>query len=158
MFTEYNIEINKKWSDKWQSAFSYINQNYNSKLIEETFGEVKTNVLAAEATYKLKATRSIRLVGEHLWADADKKNWASATAEFNINSMFSVYTSDMYNYGNDDPDLRNHYYNVGGAFRKNSTRIAVNYGRQRGGLVCVGGVCRFVPESSGISLSLNTTF
>jgi len=98
------------------------------------------------------------LVGEHLWADADKKNWASATAEFNINSMFSVYTSDMYNYGNDDPDLRNHYYNVGGAFRKNSTRIAVNYGRQRGGLVCVGGVCRFVPESSGISLSLNTTF
>jgi hypothetical protein len=63
----------------------------------------------------------------------------------------------MYNYGNDDPDLRNHYYNVGGAFRKNSP-IAVNYGRQRGGLVCVGGVCRFVPESSGISLSLNTTF
>jgi hypothetical protein len=58
MFTEYNIEINKKWSDKWQSAFSYINQNYNSKLIEETFGEVKTNVLAAEATYKFKATRS----------------------------------------------------------------------------------------------------
>lgn len=158
MFTEYNIEINKKWSEKWQAAFSYINQYYNSKLIEETFGAVKTNVLAAEATYKFKATRSLRLVGEHLWADADKKNWASATAEFNINPMFSVYTADMYNYGNDDPDLRNHYYNVGGAFRKNSTRIAINYGRQRGGLVCVGGVCRFVPESSGISLSLNTTF
>jgi len=158
MFTEYNIELDKKWNEKWHSVFSYINQYYNAKLIEETFGVVKTNVLAAEATYKFKATRSVRLVGEHLWADADKKNWASATVEFNINPKFSVYTSDMYNYGNDNPHLRNHYYNVGGAFRKNSTRIAVNYGRQRGGLVCVGGVCRYVPESSGISLSLNTTF
>ena len=158
MFTEYNVEVTKKWNEKWQSMFSYINQYYNAKLIEETYGVVKTNVLAAEGTYKFTATRSIRIVGEHLWADTDKKNWAAATAEFNINPKFSVYGSDMYNYGNDDPEMQNHYYNVGGAFRRKSTRIALNYGRQRGGLVCVGGVCRYVPESSGISLSLNTTF
>jgi hypothetical protein len=157
-FTDYNVEITKKWNEKWQTVFSYINQFYNKKLIEETEDEVKTNILAAEATYKLTAIRSVRVVAEHMWADEDKKNWAASTIEFNLNSKWSFFGSDMYNYGNDDSDMRNHYYNFGGAFRKNSTRIALNYGRQRGGLVCVGGVCRFVPESSGLSLSLNTTF
>ena len=158
MFTEYNIEVTKKWNEKWQSVFSYINQYYNAKLVQESFGIVKTNIIAAEATYKITPSRSMRFVGEHMWADTEKKNWASATAEFNLNAKWSFYVLDLYNYGNDDTDMQNHYYNFGGAFRKNSTRIALNYGRQRGGLVCVGGVCRVVPESSGLSLSLNTTF
>ena len=157
-FTDYNVEIKKKWNNKWQSVFSYVNQYYNKKLIEETAGEVRTNIIAAEATYKFTPTRSIRMVGEHMWADYDKKNWAGSTVEFNFNSKLSMYVSDLYNYGNDVDFLQNHYYNIGGAFRKKSTRIALNYGRQRGGLVCVGGVCRFVPESSGVSISLNTSF
>lgn len=158
MFTDYNIEITKKWNNKWQSIFSYINQYYNKKYIEDAKGEVNTNIVAAEATYKFTSTRSLRVMGEHMWADYDKKNWAGATAEFNLNSKLSFYVNDLYNYGNDLDYAQNHYFNVGGAFRKKSTRVALNYGRQRGGLVCVGGVCRFVPESSGVSLSLNTSF
>ncbi len=173
-FTDYNLEVTKKWNSKWQSIFSYSNQYYNKKMIQETYGEVNANIVAAEATYKFNATKSIRVVGEHLWADHDKKNWAGGTVEMNLNSKLSFYISDLYNYGNEinfNPNfslsnifnnpldcLRNHYYNIGGAYRKNSTRIALNYGRQRGGLVCVGGVCRVVPESSGLSLSLNTSF
>ena len=157
-FSDYNLEVVKKWNDKWHSIFSYINQYYNAKLVETTYGLVKTNIVAAEATYKFTGTRSMRVVGEHMWADTDKKNWAAATVEFNVNPMLSFYAMDNYNYGNDNPDLQDHYYNIGGSFRKKSTRIALNYGRQRGGLVCVGGVCRYVAESSGISLALNTTF
>lgn len=158
MFSDYNIELTKKWNNKWQSIFSYINQYYNKKLVQETSGEINSNIVAAETTYRFTTTRSIRVLGEHLWADYDRKNWAGATVEFNYNSKLSFYVSDLYNYGNDLEYQRNNYYNVGGAYRKNSTRIALNYGRQRGGLVCVGGVCRFVPESSGLSLSVNTSF
>lgn len=157
-FADYNVEVTKKWNEKWQSVFSYVNQYYNAKLVESTFGLVKTNIVAAEGTYKFTPTRSMRLVGEHMWADTDRRNWVSATGEFNINSKFSIYASDLYNYGNEDADSQDHYYNFGGSFRKKSTRIGVNYGRQRGGLVCVGGVCRFVPESSGLSLSANIAF
>jgi hypothetical protein len=157
-YTDYNLEITKKWNNKWQSSFSFINQYYNKQLVEGTAGEINTNIVAAEATYKFTPTKSIRVVGEHMWADYDKKNWASTIIEFNANSKYSFYVTDLYNYGNDLEYQRNHYYNFGGAFRKKTTRIALSYGRQRGGLVCVGGVCRNVPESSGISLSLNTSF
>ena len=157
-FTDYNLEITKKWNSKWSSIFTYINQFYNKKLVEETFGEVNTNIIAAEGTYKVTDTKSVRLLGEHMWADSDKKNWASATIELNVNAKLSIFATDLYNYGNDLPEARNHYYNFGGAYRKNATRFSVSYGRQRGGLLCVGGVCRFVPESSGVSFSLNTAF
>lgn len=156
-FSDYNLEIFKKFSDKWHTGLVYVNQYYNKKFIEGG-GLVKTNILSAEATYSFSPTRSIKVLGEHMWADADKKNWAGATVEFNLNSRFSFYVWDIYNYGNDNRDQRNHYYNLGGSYRKGSSRIGMNYGRQRGGLVCVGGVCRYVPESTGLSLSLNTSF
>lgn len=157
-YTDFSLEITKKWNNKWQSAFSFINQYYNKKLIEATDGIVHTNILAAEATYRFTPTQSLRVVGEHLWADYERKNWAGTTIEYNMNAKLSFYFSDLYNYGNELEYQRSHYFNFGGAFRKNSTRVALNYGRQRGGLVCVGGVCRFVQESSGLSLSLNTSF
>lgn len=154
MFSDYNIEITKKWSTKWTTNVASINQYYNKKYIEDASGEIRTHIVAVEAFYKLSNGRSWRWVGEHMWADYDRKNWASATIEFNINSKLTVYAYDMYNYGNELDYYRNHYYNIGGSYRKKSLRLALNYGRQRGGLVCVGGVCRFVPESSGVSATL----
>ncbi len=157
-FSDFNVEVEKKWNKNCQSIFSYINQYFNRKMVAETFGIVKTNIIAAETTLKFGTSKSVRLVTEHMWADYDKKNWVASTFEFNANAKLSFFVMDLYNYGNDDDFQRNHYYNVGSSYRKNSTRVAFNYGRQRGGLVCVGGVCREVPESSGFSLSLNTTF
>jgi len=157
-FSDANIEITKKWNERWQSGFSFIHQYYNKKYIQETYGEVNTNILGAESTCKFSNNNSIRVQAEHLWADSDKKNWASLLTEFNFGTKYTLYVSDMYNYGNDDAKLQHHYYSIGNSYRYKSTRIALAYGRQRGGLVCVGGVCRYVPESTGLSLSLNTSF
>jgi hypothetical protein len=40
----------------------------------------------------ISSRQPVHQIGREHLNDADKKNWASATAEFNINSMFSVYT------------------------------------------------------------------
>jgi len=79
-----------------------------------------------------------------------------------LNSTSRKYFQYMFgyiwNYGSKKESEQIHYVNVGGAYRIGAYRVAVNYGRQRGGLVCVGGVCRFVPESSGFTLNFNTSF
>jgi hypothetical protein len=157
-FSDYNLEVKKKLSEKWHTGFNYVNQYYNKPWIEDASSDVNTNIITGEAIYNFAETKSIRFEAEHMWADADFKNWAGGTLELDINDTYSFYIWDIINYGNDNPDKRNHYFNVGGAYRINSTRIGVNYGRQRGGLVCVGGVCRFVPESTGLTLTLSTAF
>lgn len=157
-YVDYSFEVIKRVSPKMISGLTYINQFYNDKFLGGKAYVVNTNILGVETTYNFTKARSIRGVLEHMWAYKERKNWASGTLEFNANSKISFYVSDLYNYGNDDSQKRTHYYNVGGSYRRGSSRIALNYGRQRGGLVCVGGVCRIVPESTGVSLSLNTSF
>jgi hypothetical protein len=92
---------------------------------------------------------------QHLWTADDDKNWAAGVLEYNFNPSITVYAADSWNYGG-EKEL--HYYSVGGSYSKGRARFAMNYGRQRGGLICVGGVCREVPASTGVTANLVVTF
>lgn len=159
---DFNIEIRKKFSKDWSGIFTYVNTMIDKGVALGgplgVQGDIKANIGVAEATRKLGKGKSIRLEAQHLWTDQDNKNWAGATLEYNASNKLSFYINDSYNYGNDIKNNQTHYYNFGGSYSKGATRIALNYGRQRGGLLCVGGVCRYVPENTGLTLNLNTAF
>ncbi|MEZ4854585.1 DUF6029 family protein [Flavobacterium sp.] len=168
-FSDYNIEVSKKFSKSFKGNFVYINQYYNDQYIRGIFQEnvVKSNIIFAEGIYNFSGSKAITIGAEHMWADNDRGNWASLSAEYNHNLNWSIYVMDMYNYGYQEGghyiagnidafDI--HFYNAGVAYKKGASRVSVGYGRQRGGLVCAGGVCRFVPPSTGLSFSITTSF
>tara|TARA_B110001469_G_C9647265_1_gene327832 strand:- start:345 stop:1988 length:1644 start_codon:yes stop_codon:yes gene_type:complete len=157
-FSDISIEVRKKWSKQWNSIFYYVNQSYNKRYIEETFGKINANIAVGEATYKMGKGKSLRFEAQFLATNDDKKNWVGGTIEFNATSKLAVYINDIYNYGNDLVDEQIHYYNAGGSYTVGAHRFALNYGRQRGGLICIGGVCRNVPESTGISANITMSF
>jgi len=157
-YSDIAVEVRKNWSPTFQTITMYMNQYYNAPILEGKFDDVKTDIVSVEGLYNFSETSSVRLQVQNMWASADKGDWGAALLEYVPNTMFSIYVTDMYNYGNSHPETRIHYYSVGGSFSKGATRIAVNYGRQRGGLMCVGGVCRYVPESNGLTLNLTTNF
>jgi hypothetical protein len=84
--------------------------------------------------------------------------WAVLLAEYNISPHWFFAAFDEYNYGNDDKDLQIHYFSGSFGYTKGVTRIAAGYGKQRQGLLCVGGVCRQVPASNGFTLSITSSF
>lgn len=158
-FHDVNFEVSKRWSRKFSSNFTYVHAYYDKATVEGgNYSHIISNVVVADMLYKLTNRNSMRLELQHLQSKRDKKNWVAAVLEYNHNLNWSFYASDMYNYGNDDKDKRFHYYSVGGSYSKGATRIALNYGRQRGGLICVGGVCRYVPENTGLTLNLQHSF
>ncbi|WCO01094.1 DUF6029 family protein [Psychroserpens ponticola] len=161
-FEEFSLDIKKKWSPKWSTIFSVVNTYYNAQYVEDRSGEVNATAVVGEVTRKFGKGKSLRLELSHLSSD-DKtseraKNWSGGTLEYNFNSRLSLFANDLWNYGNPDEDNQIHYYTFGGSFTKGATRVMASYGRQRGGLVCVGGVCRLVPENTGFSLSISTSF
>ena len=169
LFKDFNIEMRKKWSKTWNSIFTFQNGTTNKGVFTgepvALANEVDFTIAVAEATYKFGKGKSIRLEAQHLWSESflvasniANGNWAGGTIEVNLNRNLSLYVNDIYNYDNYVEDYQIHYYNFGGSYSKGATRIALNYGRQRGGLLCVGGVCRFVPENTGLSLNLTTAF
>ena len=159
-WSDISLEVRKKWNSKWNSIFYYVNQYYNKREIEGNFGAepIKSNILVAEATHKIGGGKSIRFEAQKLWSDSEYHDWTGGTIEFNLNSKFSFYVNDIYNAGNDSETAETNYYNIGGSYTKGTTRLGLNYGRQRAGLLCVGGVCRFVAEATGLSANLTMSF
>ncbi|MEO5945069.1 MAG: DUF6029 family protein [Ferruginibacter sp.] len=157
-YRDVSLEIRKKWSKKLLSVFTFLNQYYNAKFVEETTGKVNANTAVIENTLRLGKRNSVRWELQHQWANGEFKNWAASQLEFNLGQQWSFFAIDLYNYGNQDENDQLHFYNFGAAFKKNALRVQLNYGRQRGGLVCVGGICRYVPQSAGLNAAFNFSF
>jgi hypothetical protein len=161
LFSDINIEIRKKWNKKLSSIFTYINLFYDKSYLElPIYGEVRSWIGVAESTYKFGGGKSFRLEIQHLSTNDDARNWMGGTAEYFFNSKFGIYLNDSYNYetSNVPTDTKVHFYNFGGSYVSGASRLALNYGRQRGGLLCVGGVCRQVSPNTGLTLNFTTTF
>lgn len=153
-YKDFNIELRKKWTKKWASIFSYVNLFYDKNILENKDAKVHANIAVIESTYKIGKRKALRAETQHLWTKDDQKNWAAATLEFNASTKLSFFATDMYNYGKE----QEHFYNFGASYTKGKSRFAVNYGKQRGGLLCVGGVCREVSASTGLNFNIITSF
>ncbi len=157
-FREITTEIRKRWTENLSGIYTYSNVIIDKGITDGSplgFEDILANIAVIENTYKLSDGKALRLELQHLWTDDDRKNWAGALIEYNFSPNLGIYVADSWNYGGDDEI---HYYNFGGSYTKGRARVALNYGRQRGGLICVGGVCRFVPENTGLTLNLAVNF
>lgn len=158
-FRDLNIEIKNRWSSLWSTSVSFqdviIDKAVSKGGILGSQGDIHAQIAAVEGTRRLGKGRAVTVELQHLWTEQDDKNWAASVVEYNFNPYFSAFVSDAWNYGE---EKKLHYYNFGGSYSKGHVRFGLNYGRQRGGLICVGGVCREVPKSTGVSANLSVTF
>lgn len=158
-FRDLNFEIKNRWSSLWSTSVSFqdvlIDKAVSKGGILSSEGDIHARIAAVEGTRRFGKGRAVTMELQHLWTKQDDKNWAAAVVEYNFNPSYTIYASDAWNYGE---EKKLHYYNVGGSYSKGNLRFALNYGRQRGGLICVGGVCREVPKSTGVTANLAVTF
>jgi len=160
-YQDANIEITKKFNKKWKGIFAYYYQSYNKDVIEGHLNEyeiVYANIAVADVTWNITPKYSLRGELQGLWTKQDKGDWMAGLLEFTIAPRWFFSVSDQWNLGNPVSSLRLHYYTVQVAYIYNTTRISLSYGRQRDGIICVGGVCRYVPESTGFTLTVNSSF
>lgn len=161
LYSDLNIEIRKKWNRKLSSIFTCINLFYDKSYLESpVYDQVNAWIGVVDNTYKFSKGKSLRLEFQHLATNDDARNWMGGTVEYFFNSQFGVYINDSYNYeeSNVPTDTKVHFYNIGGSYTKGSSRFSINYGRQRGGLLCVGGICRQVSPNTGLTLNITTAF
>lgn len=153
----YNIEISKKWSRMFKNKITYMNSMIDKGVVKGGslgYYYVNYEVLATDAIIKFKNRSSLKINIQHLWTLDDTKNWYASGFEFNFNKSISIYANNMNNYESE----KLNYFNVGATYNFKTTRFALNYGRQRGGLICAGGVCRYVDGNSGLSITVNSSF
>ncbi|MBO7490336.1 MAG: hypothetical protein J6T88_08675 [Bacteroidales bacterium] len=162
-YGDLSVEIAKKLSSKLKLAATYGYVVFNP-VIEGHEGDLHhNNVVVADLTWKINKKNSIRFEAEWMGSDSkydatvdDKRcgDWIMGLVEYNLTSAWFVSLSDQYAYN----DGIGNYYNLSVGYTKGATRLQLGYGKQREGIICIGGVCRNVPASNGLTFSLTTSF
>ena len=162
-YADASIEIAKKLSKSTILTCTYGYQIFNP-IVEGHKGDLHHNhIVVADLTWKMNKKNVMRFEAEWMGSDSkynhdvdDKRcgDWIMGLVEYNFTSAWFVSVSDQYAYN----DGIGNYYNVSVGYNHGATRIQLGYGKQREGLLCIGGVCRQVPASNGLTFSLTTSF
>lgn len=162
-FEELNLEVSKKLSSDYKLSMMYSYQTFNPIAIGHP-GEdfIYANIFAADLTQKLSKRNSLRYELQLLLTEQDYGEWAAGdwiqgTVEFNLGGKFFAAASDQWNYGNVHGE-KVHYYNFSLGYTHGTSRVQVSYGKQREGIMCIGGVCRKVPASNGLFATITSSF
>lgn len=161
-YQDINLLIEQKFNKKVSAKIAGFYQRYNKNVIEDDIFDdenmVDAKIAVLELTYKFTPAKTLRVETQGLWTKEDRGDWAALTVEYNISPNWFFSVMDEYNYGNPSDDMKLHYYNISMGYTEKSNRISIRYGRQREGLLCVGGVCRYVPASNGLTITLTSSF
>ncbi len=158
-FEDISVELQRRLSRNVRLTLLYAWIHYNIAVVEGKVGEedVLSNSFVMDLTWRLQNRQAIRFETQHLSTQQDRGSWAMGLVEYTRRSFFAT-VQNMWNYGNPDEDKQIHYIMVSLGYTKQGTRVMASYGRQREGIICIGGVCRFVPAVSGLSLTVTSTF
>lgn len=164
-FSDFNIEVRKKVSADWEFALTWLNLAYDIDIIQGKPGKptVYADIFILEGLHSFNDRNSIRFELQHLSTKQNQGSWATALAELTFSPHWFVAAMDQYNYiGSsqlEDEGQEAIHYPIGSVgYIRGGNRFQVNYGRQRAGIFCVGGVCRQVPAANGLTLSITSTF
>jgi hypothetical protein len=164
-FQDFNVELRKKVAEDWEFALTWLNLVYDIDIIQGKPGKatVYADIFVVEGLHNFNDRNSVRFELQHLSTKQDQGNWATGLAEFTFSPHWFVAAMDQFNYiGNSELEAKGQeqrHYPIGSVgYIRGGNRFQVNYGRQRAGIFCVGGVCRQVPAANGLTLSITSTF
>ncbi len=162
-YADASLEVAKKLSKALKLTCTYGYQIFNP-IVEGHEGNLHHNhILVGDLTWKINRKNVLRFEAEWMGSDSkydanvdDKRcgDWIMGLVEYNFTSAWFVSVSDQYAYR----DGVGNYYNLSVGYNHGATRLQLGYGKQREGLLCIGGVCRQVPASNGLTFSLTTSF
>lgn len=160
LYQDIGIEFGHRFNNKkWKLDLAYNFITYNLTILQGHASPLyRGHNVAAKVGYKINNKHALKFEVDHLYAKEDNGSWLYGILEYSIAPHWFISVSDQWNYGNEDKVHRSHYYMIAAAYVIKTTRIALNFGKTKEGILCIGGVCRNVPASYGVGLSVTTSF
>lgn len=167
-YRDFNIEIKRKFNKNWKGTIKYFHFDFNNAVnvvTKDANGIISSHIGVVDVQYKINRKHSVRMELQGLWTHKnedgtkqDKGDWATALIEYTISPSFFFAVMDQWNYGHPQESQRIHYLLGSAGYIMGASRIMVTYGRQREGIFCIGGVCRPVPATNGLTVTFTSSF
>lgn len=152
-YRDINIDLERRWTRNFRTIF-FVSIQENSPTHGNRKRTDAQNVFVLDALYRFSPEFSLRTEFQYLYSQELTKDWMAALLELSFAPHWSVSVSDMYNHGSTGV----HYFNVSASYTHSSFSVSLTAGRNREGMVCSGGVCRWQPAWSGAGLRVHWSF
>ncbi len=135
-------------------------RQYNQDVFEQkpNAPTVQTITPFLDFSYRISRKRNIRAELQYMYTEQDLGQWMYGLVEFTIAPNWSFSVSDEINIVPKGSAKVEHFYSLFTSYTKGANRFTLSYVKQREGIVCTGGVCRFEPEFEGARFTVNSTF
>lgn len=153
-YEDLGILLSRKWSNALKLNVMYMRQRYNMTVVQGHGGMVDSDIYILDGKIQVFSGFSLRTELQYLNTDDDEGDWKYGLVELSLAPHWMFSLADMYNAG----VTREHYCQGSVSFSKGAHRVQLGYGRTRAGYNCSGGVCRYVPETKGVTVSYNCSF
>lgn len=154
LYQDLDIQLERRLTKNFKLSLMYMNQFYNKTAVEGEGGMIHSDIVVADALFNLSPGMKLRVEGQYLATGGDDGDWAYALAELSLAPHWMFTASDMYNCG----ETGSHYWQTCVTYNVRSHRVQLGWGRTRAGYNCSGGVCRYIPQTKGFTLSYNYNF
>lgn len=156
-YTDVNLELNKKINKQWYIGAMAMYQTYNKRIIGKS-GIARSGIGVVEAKYAMNKKVQMRAELQYLYSKQYEGQWVAALYELSLWRQLVISGQWMYNIGHAPDATNGHYYTVAATYTHGAHRVMAGYTKTRAGFNCSGGVCRYVPEQQGITLTYNFTW
>ncbi len=164
-YSDFNAKATHKFSKTFKGSLFYMNTVYNNNISEGAYdydnvpvdGTVYSDLFVFEGNVRFNSKNNLRFEVQGLFTNQHLQDWVAVVTEYTVSPHWFFSLLDQYNYGNAKGD-KYHFPIASLGYIKGSSRFSASYGRQRAGVFCVGGVCRVVPASNGLTVSITTSF
>ena len=153
-YQDLDITVTRKLSKAFKLSLMYMNQRYNKTVVEGEGGMIHSDIFIADGKYQLSPKTTLRGEVQYLTTKDDQGDWAYGLLELSLVPHWMITVSDMYNVG----ETHIHYYQGLVTCNFGQHRLQAGYGRTRAGYNCSGGVCRWIPATTGFTVSYNYNF
>lgn len=153
-YQDIDVQLERRFTKAFKLTLMYMNQYYNKTIVEGEGGMIHSNIFVADGLFTLSPKTRLRTELQYLTTADDDGDWAFALAELSLAPHWMLTASDEYNCGLTDA----HYWQTYATYNIGAHRIQLGWGRTRAGYNCSGGVCRYVPQTKGFTLSYNYNF
>lgn len=153
-YQDLNVQVERRFTRGFKLNLMYMNQFYNKTIVEGEGGMIHSDIFIADGLFNLSPKTRLRVEAQYLTTKDDDGDWVFGLAELSLVPHWMITLSDNYNCGR----TNEHYYQGLVTYNVGAHRIQAGYGRTRAGYNCSGGVCRYVPETKGFTLSYNYNF
>ncbi len=151
---EVGYKINKKHSLRGEFQTLFINKV--EEHVVDSYGDTTLQSVLNDRGNWITGLIEYNVSPHWFFSVMDQINLENKASVYSVNHIVDPSVKNVDIFGANLPGVHHFYFSVG--YIRESTRITIGYGRQRAGLFCVGGICRTVPASNGLTLSFTQSF